>query len=160
MTHTKMKRFLQTSFLATLFLAFGATSALAQSSPVGTWRTIDDNTGEPRSVVEIYEENGQLHGRVVEILRVGDEAERNSEGQVICTACDGARKDQPIKGMVLIEGMEKDGDKWTGGTILDPSNGKTYKSTMELDGEDRLKVRGYIGVPLFGRTQTWHRVTS
>lgn len=157
---TGMKRLLRSGLLAALSLVLGAPALLAQPSPVGTWRTIDDNTGEPRSIVEIYEEGGQLHGKVVEILQVSDEAERNSEGELICVACDGERKGQPIEGMVLIEGMEKEGEQWKGGTILDPSNGKTYKAVMEMDGPDRLKVRGYIGVPLFGRTQMWHRVTS
>jgi uncharacterized protein (DUF2147 family) len=160
-----MKRLLRSVPAVVLVLAaFGASAALAQSSeapsPVGAWRTIDDKTGDPRSIVEIYEEDGALHGRVVEILKVGSEAERNSAGQVICDACEGDKKGQPIEGMVILEGLNKDGDEWSGGTILDPSNGKRYKAKVELDGDDRLDVRGYLGMPLFGRTQTWQRVTE
>ena len=156
-----MKRLLKPGLWILLFFAFGASATLAQeASPVGRWRTIDDDTGEPRSIVEIYEENGKLYGRVVEILQVSDKAKRNSEGQVICTACEGEKHNQPIEGMVVLEGLEKDGDAWKGGTILDPSNGKTYKAKISLDGEDRLDVRGYIGVSLFGRTQTWQRIPS
>jgi uncharacterized protein (DUF2147 family) len=159
-----MNRLLRSGLIAALVFAFGASAALAQSSEapsvVGTWRTIDDKTGNPRSIVKIYKENGALHGRVVEILQVGDDAERNSAGKVICTECEGNKKGQPIEGMVILEGLEKNGDEWSGGTILDPSNGKQYKAKMELDGDDRLDVRGYIGVSLFGRTQTWQRVTQ
>lgn len=155
-----MKRLLQFTLPVVFLIVFSASAALAQGTPVGTWRTIDDNTGEPRSIVEIYEENGALSGRIVEILQVSDKAKRNSEGQVICTACEGARKDQPIKGMVILEGLEKDGDEWSGGIIIDPSSGKSYKAKMELESTNRLKVRGYIGVPLFGRSQIWQRMES
>lgn len=156
-----MSRLLRSGLLVAFLLAFGASAALAQSaSPIGQWRTIDDKTGEPRSIVEIYEEDGQLHGKVVEILQASDEAQRNGEGQIICTACDGKRADQPIEGMTILWGLEKDGDEWEDGKILDPSNGKTYSAKMELDGQDRLEVRGYMGVSLFGRTQTWQRVTA
>lgn len=158
-----MKRSLRSGLLVVLLLAFGASGAWAQSSsasPIGQWRTIDDESGEARSIVEIYEQDGALHGKVIEILRVSDEARRNSDGQIICTACEGERKDQPVEGMVLLWGLEKDGDEWTGGTIIDPENGNTYNAKMELDGEDRLEVRGYRGISLFGRTQTWQRVTA
>lgn len=144
--------------VALLFLLTVPLAHAQSSSPVGQWRTIDDETSEPRAVVEIYEEDGRLYGRIVEILKARDEAPRNDEGQIICTECEGEKKDQPVEGLVIIEDMEKDGNRWSGGTILDPENGKTYKARMELEGEDRLKVRGYIGLPLLGRTQTWYRV--
>ncbi len=136
-----------------------AESSSAAPSPVGQWRTIDDETGQPKAVVEIYEEeDGRLYGRIVEVLQAGDEAVTNDAGQIICHVCEGARANQPVEGMVIIEDMERDGDEWEGGTILDPANGKTYKAKMELDGANTLDVRGYIGIPLLGRTQTWHRV--
>lgn len=144
--------------VALLFLLTVPPAHAQSSSPVGQWRTIDDETSEPRAVVEIYEEDGKLYGRIVEILKARDEAPRNDEGQIICTECEGEKKDQPVEGLVIIEDMEKDGNRWSGGTILDPENGKAYKARMELEGEDRLKVRGYIGLPLLGRTQTWYRV--
>lgn len=145
--------------LTVLLFALAAVPVFAQSaSPLGKWRTIDDETKEPRAVVEIYEEDGKLYGRIVEILKARDEAPRNDEGQIICTACEGEKKNQPVEGLVIIEDMERDGSRWTGGRILDPENGKTYKARMELEEEDRLKVRGYIGIPALGRTQTWYRV--
>lgn len=156
-----MKRLLRSGLWAAFLLIIGASAAFAQqSSPIGQWRTIDDKTGEPRSIVEIYQEDGTLRGRVVEVLQTSDDAQRNSEGQVICSACEGDRKNQPIEGMVILWGLEQDGSEWEGGTILDPANGKTYNAKLELDGENRLKVRGYLGISLFGRTQTWQRVTS
>ncbi|PSQ99842.1 MAG: DUF2147 domain-containing protein [Bacteroidetes bacterium QS_9_68_14] len=157
-----MNRFSRSGLLIALLLAFGASGTLAQpaASPVGQWRTIDDESGQARSIVEIYEKDGALRGKVVEILRASDEAQRNSEGQVICTACEGERKNQPVEGMVILWGLEKDGDEWTGGNIIDPENGNTYSAKMGLDGADRLDVRGYRGVSLFGRTQTWQRVTA
>jgi uncharacterized protein (DUF2147 family) len=155
-----MKRFFQSGLLAAFLLAFGASAVLAQSSPIGQWRTIDDETGEARSIVEIYEEGDELRGRVVEILRASDDAQRNGDGQVICSKCEGVKNNQPIEGMIILKGLEKDGDEWDGGTILDPSKGKTYKAKIELDGSDRLDVRGYVGFSLFGRTQTWQRVNS
>lgn len=145
--------------LTVLLLALAAPPALAQSaSPVGQWRTIDDETNEPRAVVEIYEEEGKLYGRIVEILQARDDAPRNDEGQIICTACEGEKENQPVEGLVIIEDMERDGSRWSGGTILDPETGETYRARMELEREDRLKVRGYIGLPMLGRTQTWYRV--
>ena len=157
-----MKRLFQSGLLVALFLVLGASGALAQpaASPIGQWRTIDDESGEARSIVEIYEKDGALHGRVVEILRASDEARRNSDGQIICTACEGKRKNQSVEGMTILWGLEKDGEEWTGGHIIDPENGNTYSAKMELDGENRLQVRGYRGVSLFGRTQTWQRVTA
>lgn len=154
-----MRMLIRSGLLAALLFALAALPAFAQSpSPVGQWRTIDDETSEPRAIVEIYEEDGSLYGRIVEILKARDEAPRNDEGQIICTACEGEKENQPVEGLVIIEDMEQDGSRWSGGTILDPENGKAYKARMELEGEDRLKVRGYIGLPLLGRTQTWYRV--
>lgn len=156
------KLFCSTTTVFLLLLFALAPAAQAQdASPVGTWRTIDDETNEPKSIVEIYEgEDGKLYGRVVEILQAGPEAERNAAGEIICTACDGDKEDQPVVGMVIIEEMEADGDEWEDGTILDPSNGKVYKAKMSLDGADRLDVRGYVGFSFIGRTQTWERVAD
>ncbi len=155
-----MKKMNVCGLLAALLLLLTASTAWAQS-PVGQWRTIDDNTGEPKAIVEIYEgEDGTLSGRVVEILQADDDAVYNDAGQVICNACEGRRANQPVVGMVIIEGMEEDGDEWSGGTILDPENGKTYKAKMELEDATTLDVRGYIGIPLLGRTQTWYRVSE
>lgn len=140
--------------LVTAFLLVGVASAQAQS-PVGYWRTIDDETGDPRSIVEIYEQDDELHGKIVKVLKANEEAQRNAEGQIICTTCEGEQKDQPVEGLVIIKGLEKDGDEWDGGTIFNPEDGKTYKSKMSLNDDGTLDVRGYVGFSFIGRTQTW-----
>ena len=117
----------------------------------GKWKTIDDRSGEARSIIEIYEENGKVYGKVVEILTEGRE-------NAVCTECTGKDKDQPIVGMVIIRGLSKDGDEYNGGKILDPESGKLYKCYIELEEDDTLKARGYIGFSLLGRTQYWYRV--
>ncbi len=126
--------------------------ALAQgaSSPVGLWKSLDDETGKPKSLIRIVEKDGALTGRVEKILTEKTEAK--------CDKCTDERKDKPVQGMTIITGMKKDGDGWGGGEILDPNNGKVYRSQMKLADDGRkLEVRGYIGVPLLGRTQTWLR---
>jgi uncharacterized protein (DUF2147 family) len=139
--------------LATLTLLF-ASSALAQeASPIGRWTTIDDETKKPKSVIAIYEENGKLYGKIEKLFR-----EPNEEPNPVCDKCEGALKNQPILGMVILRDLKKDDDEWTGGTILDPSNGKTYKAKIAVeDGGKKLKVRGFIGLSLIGRTQRWVR---
>jgi uncharacterized protein (DUF2147 family) len=131
-----------------------ASAAWAQSaSPVGLWKTIDDETGKPKSLVRITDNGGELRGKIEKLYRDAGE-EQNPK----CDKCEDARKDQPIVGMTIITGMKKDGDEYNGGQILDPANGKVYKSKMSLnDGGKKLDVRGYIGVPMLGRTQTWVR---
>ena len=118
---------------------------------IGKWKTVDDETGKPKSVVEIYKENGKIYGKVVEIV---DPTKRDAT----CIECPGDAKGKPIMGLVIIKDLKKDGKEYNGGTIMDPNNGKVYKSYIELDGANTLKVRGYIGFSLLGRTQTWTRV--
>lgn len=121
-------------------------------SPVGTWKTIDDKTGKEKSHVRIYEtKSGKLQGEVVKILTPGKENAK-------CDKCEGDKKDKPIKGMVILWGLEKEGSEWSGGQILDPNSGKQYKCSMKMNGDDKLEVRGYLGISLLGRTQTWIRV--
>lgn len=120
-------------------------------SPIGTWKTIDDETGKEKSYVEIYEKDGKLYGKVTKILTKGKENAK-------CTECKGALKDKPIIGMEILTGLSKKGNEWTGGKILDPNSGKEYKATVKLNGKDKLDVRGYIGISLVGRTQTWQKV--
>jgi len=129
-------------------MLFG-TLVFAQS-PIGTWKTIDDETGKEKSLVEIYEKDGELYGKVVKILTKGKE---NSK----CTECKGTNKNKPILGMTILYGLKKKGNEWTGGKILDPNSGKEYKATVKLNGNDKLDVRGYVGISLVGRTQTWQK---
>jgi uncharacterized protein (DUF2147 family) len=122
-------------------------------SPAGLWRTIDDTTHRESSLVRITEVNGELRGVVEKIL----EPDAANPGH-LCKACQGDRQDRPILGMTILWGLKKDGDQWSGGEILDPKNGKTYRCKMTLvDGGRSLDVRGFIGFSLLGRTQTWQR---
>ncbi|MFD0737943.1 DUF2147 domain-containing protein [Lysobacter koreensis] len=130
-----------------------STAAFAQSSPVGTWTTIDDKTKKPKSVVEIYEtSNGTLAGRVNEILQ----SDRGPNP--VCDKCSGERKNKPVKGMVILWGLKKKGSGWEGGQILDPATGKVYSAKVSpTAGGKKLDVRGFMGFSLLGRTQTWVR---
>lgn len=126
--------------------------SLNAQSPIGTWKTIDDKSGKEKSYVKIYEtKSGKLQGEVVKILTPGKENAK-------CTECEGERKNKPIKGMVIMWGLEKDGDEWNDGHILDPNSGKQYKCYIKLIDKNKLEVRGYLGFSLLGRTQTWIRV--
>ncbi len=136
-----------------------ASAAAAQSSPVGLWKTIDDATGKPTALIRITDERGELQGKIEKLFAPpADDSNPN------CTQCTDKRKDQPIIGMTIIDGMHADsssnanGKTFIGGNILDPDNGKVYKSRWYLSDDGKtLQVRGYIGVPLLGRTQTWLR---
>ena len=140
--------------LAVATCALAASFAWAQEvSPVGVWKTIDDQTGKPKSLIRISESNGELRGRVEKLFR-----EAGEDPNPKCDKCEGALQDQPIIGMTILTGMKKDGAEYKGGSILDPASGKVYKSKMSLaENGKKLDVRGYIGVPMLGRTQTWLR---
>lgn len=129
-----------------------AKPAVDLASPVGTWQTIDDKTGKPKALVQISEVDGALQGKIVKVLQ-------SDQGpNPICDKCSGERKNKPVTGMNIMWGLHKDGHQWSGGHILDPKNGKTYKCKLHLvDGGRKLKVRGYIGFALLGRTQVWIR---
>ena len=140
------------TLLAALALTLATGAALAQATPVGLWKTIDDETKQERSLVRISESGGVLSGR---IEKLSDPAKANAT----CDKCEGARKDKPIAGMTIIEGVKKHADEayWDGGTILDPNNGKSYKLRLTpKDGGKSLEVRGFIG--FLYRNQTWVRV--
>lgn len=149
-----MTKLMNSGLLLVVALLFSAT-AFAQS-PVGQWRTIDDETGEPKSVVEIYEEDGKLHGKIVRLLPEGTPS--------VCDECEGEYAGKELVGAVILRDLERDGDAWGGGKITDPKNGKTYDVRMSLQDANTLDVRGFIKVPLMGsaigRTQTWYRVTG
>jgi len=140
--------------IATLLLAAAPAIAFAQATPVGLWKTIDDETKTEKSLVRITDNGGVLSGKVEKLL---DPAKQDAR----CKDCTDARKDQPVTGMTVVEGVKKNAaeDYWDGGTILDPNNGKTYKVRLTpKDGGKALDVRGYMGMPMLGRTQTWVRV--
>ena len=129
-------------------------AAAETDSPAGLWKTIDDKTGKERSLVRIVENNGIFEGKVEKIFEQSDDDPNH-----LCKKCEGERKDKPIIGMTFLWGLKKDGDQYGSGEILDPKNGKIYRAKMQLtDGGRKLEVRGYIGLSLFGRSQTWLRL--
>jgi len=152
---TRMLHALGTVAIAAAALAFSAQGASAKAlSPIGKWRTIDDDTGKQKSIVEIWESNGTVFGKILSLFREPDE-----DQDPVCDKCEGFRKDKRITGMTILWGLREDDDEWSGGHILDPENGKTYKCYIEaIEGGKKLKVRGYIGFSLLGRTQYWHKV--
>ncbi len=123
------------------------------ASPAGLWRNIDDETKQPKALVRITESGGVFSGRIEKILTDKPDAR--------CDQCTDERKDQPVQGMTIINGIRKSDStegQFDGGSILDPNNGKVYRCRLRLaDGGRKLEVRGYIGAPLIGRTQTWIR---
>ncbi|MDC8003738.1 DUF2147 domain-containing protein [Aureisphaera galaxeae] len=135
------------ALLSALLLTFTITA----QDVMGKWKTVDDVSGEAKSILEIYEEDGKVYGKVVEIIK-------KDRQDAVCDQCKGEDKGKPIMGMTIIRGLEKDGDEYNGGKILDPENGKLYKCYITLEDDKTLKVRGYIGFSLLGRTQYWYRV--
>jgi uncharacterized protein (DUF2147 family) len=129
--------------------------ANAQATPVGVWKTIDDESKKEKSLIRIGESGGVLTGKLEKLL---DPA---TPPDAVCKECTDERKDKPIVGMTLIRGVKQnDADKavWDGGEILDPNNGKVYRVRLKpIDGGAKLEVRGYVGTPILGRTQTWIR---
>ena len=141
------------SLIAAVVLGVVAVGAQAQMSPVGVWKTIDDKTKAEKAQVRVTETGGVISGKIEKLLAPG----ANQEAK--CDKCSDDRKDKPVIGMEIIRGVKKDGDVWTGGTILDSAEGKVYKVKMTpIEGGKKMEVRGYVGAPMFGRTQVWQRV--
>jgi len=137
-----------TLVLMTLILSM----TLSYGQITGNWKTFDEDTGDAKSIIYIYEAtNGTFYGKIKELLR------EEAKGKM-CTECTGSNKDKPIKGLIMILGMEKVGDEYKNGKILDPENGKVYSCKMWLDSNGDLQVRGYVGI--FYRTQTWKKLTK
>jgi uncharacterized protein (DUF2147 family) len=136
----------------TLAFTFMCLSLFSQNKFVGIWQNFDDEDGKAKSHIEISEKNGQLAAKVIKLLP-------NAKLKV-CASCTGANKDKPIEGMSILSGMTKVSDtEYSGGDILNPKNGKLYSCTITLEnGGKKLKVRGYVGVPMFGKTQYWEKV--
>lgn len=146
-----MKAFISTSLL---FAMSALSPALAQeASPVGLWKNIDDVTGKPKALIRITETRGELRGQIEKLFPAA-----GSDPNPRCELCSGEKKDQPVIGMVFMSGLKKNGNEYSGGEILDPDDGKVYRSKLTVvDGGKKLNVRGYIGVPMFGRSQIWVR---
>ena len=138
-------------------LALGGNAAYGQAapSPAGEWHSFGDDGSRPRGVVRITENGGVFTGVIVRSLVPGEDPDKR------CTRCTGARKEQRLNGMAIVTGMRASdaaAGEFSGGEILDPDSGAVYRSSMRLSADGRrLSVRGYIGIPLFGRSQEWLR---
>ncbi len=134
--------------LAALFVATSLT--MNAQTIFGKWENRNEDTGKVDSVIEVYEKDGKAYAKIVEITNP-------DRKDAVCDQCEGPNKNKPILGMDILTGLEKDGDEWSGGEILDPKKGTVYKCFIQLKGKNKLKVRGYVGVSVFGRTVYWHR---
>lgn len=141
---------MKNAILILLFVLGGWCTTQAQSI-VGKWKTFDDQTGDAKSIVEISEKGGKYQGKVIEIL---NPAKKDSK----CEKCPGEDKGKPIEGLTIIKNLTKKGEEYTGGSIIDPQSGKEYKCSIKTNGTSKLEVRGYVGISLIGRTQTWTKM--
>ncbi len=135
----------------------GAVAGEQQASPVGLWRAIDDATGEAKSYVRVSLRAGEGS----ELIAVIDSLlpQPGKDPGRVCDLCSGDKKNRPLQGLEIAWGLSGSGKAYAGGQILDPGNGKTYRCKMEVSDDGmRLTVRGFIGISLIGRSQTWHRV--
>ncbi len=142
-------------FLLSIMYIFISSVAFSDNmSPIGTWQTIADSgadKGKAVSYIEIFKHNGLYFGKIKRLLL--------KPADTKCDKCKGTLKNKPIVGMTILSNLKKNGNRYSGGRILDPANGKTYRCYMQvLSGGKKLKVRGYIGFSLLGRTQYWYRV--
>jgi len=134
-----------------LVLAVALAALAAEPGITGRWKTVDDKTGKPKGIVLIYEQGGEVFGKIESSIDPKD-------ADKVCDLCKDERKNKPTTGMVFLRHMKRDGDEWGGGDILDPDNGKVYRCKARLEeGGKKLVVRGYIGISLIGRSQTWTR---
>jgi uncharacterized protein (DUF2147 family) len=153
-----MKLLISMTIGAVVALSAAAFAATAGSEPtaVGLWEQIDEKTGKAESWFNIVEKDGVYIGTIVKMFqKPGDPPPESWR----CSKCEGAEKDQPVLGLALVKGMKRHGMKYEDGTIMDPRDGNVYRALMELSPDNkRLEVRGYLGVALFGRSQTWNRL--
>ena len=134
-----------------LILTASLLAAPPEASPSGLWKTIDDKTRQPRGLVRIYEQDGALFGRI-------EGSFNPAEARDVCDKCSGEQRNHPVIGLVILRGLKKRGAEYSGGEILDPDGGSIYRCRLTLEDNDaKLVVRGYIGLPLAGRSQIWYR---
>jgi uncharacterized protein (DUF2147 family) len=137
--------------ITVLGILLAGSACAADSAPLGRWKTVDDKTGNPRAIVLLYEQDGKLFGKVEASLNPNNAGKR-------CDKCADDRKGQPVVGMVILRGMKRKGNEYSGGDILDPDTGSIYRCKLRvIDDGRKLSVRGYMGISLLGRSQTWHR---
>jgi uncharacterized protein (DUF2147 family) len=125
-------------------------SNMYAQSVTGKWYSVDDDN-EKKSIIEVYKQGDKLYAKILKLVKPEDDGN-------LCEECEGENHNKPIEGMVILKGLTEDGDEWNGGKILDPESGNIYKCYIELEKADKLKVRGYMGFSLLGRTEYWYRV--
>jgi uncharacterized protein (DUF2147 family) len=136
------------------FVFLCAHQAFSGPSPEGRWRTVDDATGQPKSIVRLWVENGQLIGQIDSIF-----PQPGKTTNPICDLCPEPFHNKPTKSIHFLWGLKQDGEEWSGGEVLDPKNGKIYRCKLKVQGDNRsLVIRGFIGISLLGRSQTWERL--
>ncbi len=141
------------SFLTLTAGALLSTSVFAASLDGTQWQTIDDKTGEKKAIIQLYENNGRVSGKIIKVLD-------REKAKAVCTKCPGSLKNQPIEGLRILTGLKADGNnRWRDGKLVDLESGKVYSGKLTLsDNGQSLDLRGYVGTPLFGRSQTWQRI--
>lgn len=139
---------MQRIFLVLIILLLLPVGVSAQVT--GMWKVVDDKDGIEKSIVEITEVNGKYQGRVVKLLPASKRTH--------CEKCDGELKDKPLTGMIILWDLKITSNGGRDGKVLDPGSGKIFSCSVELDGPDRLKLRGYLGAPAVGKSSYWHRV--
>jgi len=139
---------MQKSFLTLVLLTI--TISVNSQSIFGKWHSTNEETGEIDSVIEVYKKQEKAFAKIIDI--------KNSERKnAVCDLCKDKNKNKPILGLNILTGLEQDGEEWSGGTILDPRNGKVYKCYIHLVHKNKLKIRGYLGLAVFGKTAYWQR---
>ena len=139
--------------LVVLVLAWCGPAWGQASTPAGLWQTVSDRTGQPGGLVRVVEVDGEYIGTVVAVF-----SPPAPDPHPLCNLCEGDLKDKPVVGMIILRGVRRSGDSYSTGRILDPDEGQVYKCRIALLDEGRkLEVRGFIGIPLLGRSQTWSR---
>ena len=141
--------------LSVCFFGFFAGQSFAQATDpaVGIWKTIDDKTNEPSSLIKIEDVNGVLEGTVIKIIPTPGKVSTST-----CSLCKDERKDKPIVGMKIMTDLKREKPGvWTNGKILDPEEGEIYRVRLVTEDGKKMDVRGYIGIPLLGRTQVWYK---
>ena len=147
-----MKRTIS-SLIALSAGALLSTSVFAVSLNGPQWQTIDDKTGEKKAVIQLTESGGKVSGKIIKVLN-------KEKADALCTKCPGSLKNKPVEGLQILSGLKADGNnQWSDGKLVDPESGKTYSGKLTLsDNGQSLKLRGFVGTPVFGRSQTWQRI--
>ena len=141
------------SILAVISASLLSTTVFAVSLNGTQWQTVDEKTGEKKAIVQLTDNSGKVSGKIIKVLN-------SKNANASCKKCTGSLKGKPIEGLQILTGLSADGDnQWSNGKLVDPETGKIYSGKITLsDNGQSLKLRGYVGSPVFGRTQTWQRI--